>query len=50
MKMNVKKELDPRTVLGIVFIFITLGLAINKPLSSHILLLICNIYLITSKA
>ena len=32
MKMNVKKELDPRTVLGIVFIFITLGLAINKPL------------------
>ena len=49
MKMNVKKELDPRTVLGIVFIFITLGLAINKPLSSHILLLICNIYLITSK-
>ena len=50
MKMNVKKELDPRTVLGIVFIFITLGLAINKPLSPHILLLICNIYLITSKA
>lgn len=50
MKMNVKKELDPRTVLGIVFIFITLGLAINKPLSSHILLLFCNIYLITSKA
>lgn len=50
MKMNVKKELDPRTVLGIVFIFITLGLTINKPLSSHILLLICNIYLITSKA
>lgn len=50
MKMNVKKELDPRTVLGIVFIFITLGLAINKPLSSHILLLICNIYLIASKA
>ena len=50
MKMNVKKELDPRTVLGIVFISITLGLAINKPLSSHILLLICNIYLITSKA
>ena len=50
MKMNVKKELDPRTVLGIVFIFITLGLAINKPLSSHILLLICNICLITSKA
>lgn len=50
MKMNVKKELDPRTVLGIVFIFITLGLAINKPLSSHILLLICNIYLITSKS
>ena len=50
MKMNVKKELDPRTVPGIVFIFITLGLAINKPLSSHILLLICNIYLITSKA
>lgn len=50
MKMNVKKELDPRTVLGIVFIFITLGLAINKPLSLHILLLICNIYLITSKA
>jgi len=50
MKMNVKKELDPRTVLGIVFIFITLGLAINKPLSSHILLLICNIYLISSKA
>lgn len=50
MKMNVKKELDPRTVLGIVFIFITLGFAINKPLSSHILLLICNIYLITSKA
>ena len=50
MKMNVKKELDLRTVLGIVFIFITLGLAINKPLSSHILLLICNIYLITSKA
>ena len=50
MKMNVKKELDPRTVLGIVFIFITLGLAINKSLSSHILLLICNIYLITSKA
>lgn len=50
MKMNVKKELDPRTVLGIVFIFITLGIAINKPLSSHILLLICNIYLITSKA
>ena len=50
MKMNVKKELDPRTVLGILFIFITLGLAINKPLSSHILLLICNIYLITSKA
>ena len=50
MKMNVKKELDPRTVLGIVFIFITLGLAINKPLSSHILRLICNIYLITSKA
>lgn len=50
MKMNVKKELDHRTVLGIVFIFITLGLAINKPLSSHILLLICNIYLITSKA
>lgn len=50
MKMNVKKELDPRTILGIVFIFITLGLAINKPLSSHILLLICNIYLITSKA
>lgn len=50
MKMNVKKELDPRTVLGIVFIFITLGLAINKPVSSHILLLICNIYLITSKA
>ena len=50
MKMNVKKELDPRTVLGIVFIFITLGLAINKPLSSHILLLICNMYLITSKA
>lgn len=50
MKMNVKKELDPRTVLGIVFIFITLGLAINKPSSSHILLLICNIYLITSKA
>ena len=50
MKMNVKKELDPRTVLGIVFIFITLGLAINKPLSSHILLLVCNIYLITSKA
>lgn len=50
MKMNVKKELDPRTVLGIVFIFVTLGLAINKPLSSHILLLICNIYLITSKA
>jgi len=50
MKMNVKKELDPRTVLGIVFIFITLGLAINKPLPSHILLLICNIYLITSKA
>lgn len=50
MKMNVKKELDPRIVLGIVFIFITLGLAINKPLSSHILLLICNIYLITSKA
>lgn len=50
MKMNVKKELDPRTVLGIVFIFIILGLAINKPLSSHILLLICNIYLITSKA
>ena len=48
--MNVKKELDPRTVLGIVFIFITLGLDINKPLSSHILLLICNIYLITSKA
>ncbi|MEX6477196.1 energy-coupling factor transporter transmembrane protein EcfT [Fusobacterium animalis] len=48
--MNVKKELDPRTVLGIVFIFITLGLAINKSLSSHILLLICNIYLITSKA
>ena len=48
--MNVKKELDPRTVLGIVFIFITLGLAINKPVSSHILLLICNIYLITSKA
>ena len=48
--MSVKKELDPRTVLGIVFIFITLGLAINKPLSSHILLLICNIYLITSKA
>lgn len=48
--MNVKKELDPRTVLGIVFIFVTLGLAINKPLSSHILLLICNIYLITSKA
>ena len=48
--MNVKKELDPRTALGIVFIFITLGLAINKPLSSHILLLICNIYLITSKA
>lgn len=48
--MNVKKELDPRTVLGIVFIFITLGLAINKPLSSHILLLICNIYLITSKS
>ena len=48
--MNVKKELDPRTVLGIVFIFIILGLAINKPLSSHILLLICNIYLITSKA
>ena len=50
MKMNVKKELDPRTVLGIVFIFILLGLAINKPVSSHILLLICNIYLITSKA
>lgn len=50
MKMNVKKELDPRTVLGIVFIFILLGLAINKPISSHILLLICNIYLITSKA
>ena len=23
MKINVKKELDPRTVLGIVFIFIT---------------------------
>lgn len=50
MKMNVKKELDPRTVLGIMFIFILLGLAINKPVSSHILLLICNIYLITSKA
>ena len=50
MKMNVKKELDPRTVLGIVFIFVMLGLAVNKPLLSHILLLICNIYLITSKA
>lgn len=48
--MNAKKELDPRVVLGIVFIFIFLGIAINKPLPSHILLLICNIYLITTKA
>ena len=50
MKMNVKKELDPRTVLGIVFIFVMLGLAVNKPLPSHILLIICNIYLLTVKA
>ena len=48
--MSVKKELDPRTVLGIVFIFISLGLAVNKPLSSHILLLACDVYLLTSKA
>ena len=50
MKMNVKKELDPITVLGIVFIFVMLGLAVNKPLPSHILLIICNIYLLTVKA
>ena len=48
--MSVKKELDPRTVLSIVFIFISLGLAVNKPLSSHILLLACDVYLLTSKA
>jgi len=48
--MNVKKELDPRTVLGIVFILVMLGLAINKPLPSHVLLIICNIYLLTAKA
>lgn len=50
MEMNTKKELDPRTVLGIVFTFIFLGLAINKPLSSHFLLMACNIYLITTKS
>ena len=48
--MNVKKELDPRTVLGIVFILVMLGLAVNKPLPSHVLLIICNIYLLTAKA
>ena len=48
--MSAKKELDPRTVLSIVFIFISLGLAVNKPLSSHILLLACDVYLLTSKA
>lgn len=50
MEMNVKKELDPRTVLGIVFIFVMLGLVVNKPFPSHILLVICNIYLLTVKA
>ena len=50
MKMNVKKELDPRTVLGIVFILVMLGLVVNKPLPSHVLLIICNIYLLTAKA
>lgn len=48
--MHKEKRLDPRTVLGIVFTFILLGLAINKPVSSYFLLIICNIYLITVKA
>lgn len=48
--MGMKRKLDPRTVLGIVFIFVLLGMAVNKPLPSHILLLICNIYLLTAKA
>lgn len=48
--MNMKIKLDPRTVFGIVFIFVLLGMAVNKPLSSHILLIICNVYLLTAKA
>lgn len=50
MRVNEEKGLDPRTTLGIVFIFILLGLAINKPVSSYFLLIICNIYLVTAKA
>ena len=43
--MNTKRKADPRTVLDIVFIFISFGLAVNKPLPSHVLLIICNFYL-----
>lgn len=43
--MNTKRNLDPRTVLGIVCIFIFLGLAVNKPFPSHVLLIVCNFYL-----
>jgi len=43
--MYTKRKADPRTVLGIVFIFISFGLAVNKPLPSHVLLIICNFYL-----
>ena len=45
--MNTKRKADPRTVLGIVFIFISFGLAVNKPIPSHVLLIICNLRIYT---
>ena len=42
--MILKEDLDPRTILGITFNFILFGFIINKPLPSHVLFFISNLY------
>jgi len=43
-------HIDPRTVLIIVFLCTFTGLAVNKPISSHLLLCICVLYALSAKA
>ncbi len=49
-RLGASRELDPRTVLGIAFVFVMLGVVMNKPLPSHILLVICNLLLLETRA
>jgi len=48
--MILKEDLDPRTSLGITFNFILFGFIINKPLPSHVLFFISNLYLLSARA